>query len=71
MRQHIGVGQSQRVKQLEIFWPVSNTRQRFKNVPIDRTFHVTEGRDHLDRVATKTFEIGKTKIANLHREHQP
>ncbi|HXR40692.1 MAG TPA: CRTAC1 family protein [Terracidiphilus sp.] len=63
MRQHIGVGKAAAIKEIEIWWPVSGERQRFRNVAVDRTFHVREDRDRLDRVAVKPFEIGKTKIA--------
>ncbi len=63
MRQHIGPGKAASIKEIEIFWPVSGLRQRFKDVGIDRTFHVLEGRDVLDPISVKAFEIGKTKIA--------
>jgi hypothetical protein len=69
MRQHIGVGQAARIKEIEIWWPVSGQRQRFKNVAVDRTFHVREGRNVLDRVEVKPFEICKTKIAAPMEEH--
>ena len=69
MRQHIGVGNASVVKELEVWWPVSGLRQRFKNVTVDQTFHLTEGRDHLDQVPQKAFEIGKTKIAAPMHDH--
>jgi hypothetical protein len=69
MRQHIGVGQASQVKEIEVWWPVSGLRQRFKNVAVDRTFHLREGVDRLDPVVAKSFEIGKTKIAPIMPEH--
>lgn len=62
-RQHIGIGKATRVREIEIFWPVSGKRQIFRNVEADRNYHVTEGRDRLEPVHWKEFEIGKTKIA--------
>ncbi|MGA2807785.1 MAG: CRTAC1 family protein [Terracidiphilus sp.] len=69
MRQHIGVGQASSIREIEIWWPVSGLRQRFRNVAVDRTFHVKEGRDVLDPVEVKPFEIGKTKIAQSMHDH--
>jgi len=69
MRQHIGVGQAASIKEIEIWWPVSGLRQKFRDVPVDKTFHIVEGRDVLDPILWKPFEIGKTKIAQSMHEH--
>lgn len=65
MRQHIGVGQAKTATEIEVWWPVSGDRERFKNVPMDQAFHIREGRDVLDPVKLKPFEIGKTRIAEM------
>jgi hypothetical protein len=44
-------------------------RQKFRDVPVDKTFHIVEGRDVLDPILWKPFEIGKTKIAQSMHEH--
>ena len=64
MRQHIGVGLATSIRDLEIWWPVSKLRQHFSNVPVDRVFHILEGRDLLDPVALRPSEIGKTQISH-------
>ncbi len=64
MRQHIGVGQAASIREIEIWWPDSGLRQHFRNVKVDQAFHIREGRDVLDPVEWKQFEIGKTKIAH-------
>jgi len=64
MRQHIGVGSATSIRDLEIWWPVSKLRQHFSNVPVDRALHILEGRDTLDPVALRPFEIGTSKIAH-------
>jgi len=69
MEQHIGMGKASVIKEIEIWWPVSGERQRFRNVAVDRTFHVREGRNVLDRIEVKPFEIGKTMIALPMEEH--
>lgn len=69
MEQHIGLGKANVVQSVEIWWPVSGTRQVFHNVAVDRTYHVREDRNALEPVAVKTFEIGKTKVAMPMHEH--
>jgi hypothetical protein len=63
MRQHIGVGQASVVKEIEVWWPTSNTRQHFTNLPVDSAFHITEFNDTPEPIHWKQFEIGKEKIA--------
>jgi hypothetical protein len=69
MRQHIGVGKASSIREIEIWWPVPGLRQRFRGVPVDRAFHIREGRDVLDPIEWKPFEIGKTKIAEPMHDH--
>jgi hypothetical protein len=69
MRQHVGVGKAASIREIEIWWPVSGLRQRFRNVPVDRVFHIREGRNVLDRIVWEPFEIGKAKIAHSMHEH--
>ena len=69
MRQHIGVGKASSIREIEIWWPVSGLRQKFRNVPVDRVFHIREGRNVLDQIVWKPFEFGKTKIADPMQEH--
>lgn len=71
MRQHIGAGKAASIRELGISWPVSGVRQRFRDVAVDRTYHVREDANKLDGVPVRTFEIGKTKIAApLHDHHE-
>jgi hypothetical protein len=63
------LGHAASIKEIEIWWPVSGSRQRFRDVPLDKTFHVLEGRDVLDPITQKPFEIGKTKIVLSRQEH--
>jgi len=45
LRQEVGLGQAERIELLEIYWPTSDTTQRFRDVPLDRSIVVTEGVD--------------------------
>lgn len=51
------------IEEIEVGWPVSDQRQRLRDVPVDSAFPIREGRDVLDPVEWETIEIGKTKIA--------
>ncbi len=55
LRQHIGMGKADSIEEIKIFWPVSKTEQVFRNVAIDRAFHVKEGASTLEPVSYKRF----------------
>jgi hypothetical protein len=68
LRQHIGLGQAQKVESLEVRWPGSGTVQVFHHLPADRMFHLREG----DAVAVerklKSFHPGNSieSIEGIH-----
>ncbi len=43
LRQEIGIGKAPRVAHLEVYWPVSDTKQSFDDVPGDTGIEITEG----------------------------
>jgi hypothetical protein len=45
LRQAIGLGRAERIDRLEVYWPASDTRQTFGDLPVDRSIEVTEGAD--------------------------
>ena len=45
LRQHIGVGDADRVDRLVIRWPASGTVQTFNDLPVGRRIHIVEGED--------------------------
>jgi hypothetical protein len=69
MRQHIGVGKAQSIREIEIWWPESGIRQHFRHVAVDRAYRVREGATSLVPVTLHTFEFGKTKIAASAHDH--
>ena len=42
LRQHLGLGQAERVEMLEIHWPASGRTQRFHRVPVNRHIAIAE-----------------------------
>lgn len=42
LEQHVGLGKADRVARLEVYWPTSDTKQVFHDVPINQSIVVTE-----------------------------
>ena len=42
LEQHIGLGKSARIVNIEIWWPASNTRQQFANVEKNQVLAIEE-----------------------------
>ena len=42
LREHIGLGKAEMVTRLEIYWPTSDSRQVFENVPINQSIEIIE-----------------------------
>ena len=47
LRQHIGVGDAAEIMLVEVTWPVPRQVQQFRDVPVDRAFHIRQGNDAL------------------------
>jgi hypothetical protein len=56
--QHIGLDQAEKAQTVEVTWPVSRTRQVFRNVPADRTIVVTEGAGSYETLVRRPVSPG-------------
>ena len=45
LRQEIGLGKAEKVDVLEVYWPTSDTTQRFVDVDVNQFIEITEGQD--------------------------
>jgi tetratricopeptide (TPR) repeat protein len=43
LQEEMGLGKASRILELEVYWPTSDTTQRFTEVPLDRIVRVVEG----------------------------
>ena len=59
LQQHIGLGAAVRRVDVEIWWPTSNTRQRFTDVGKNRFFEITEFADAPHLLARPLLPLGK------------
>ena len=57
LRQHIGLGQLKKIERMEIWWPASNTRQTFTQVPLNQFFEIGEQEPKLRKLPHPTFEL--------------
>jgi len=58
LSQHIGLGKSARILDLEITWPVSNTRQHFSNVAINQFLEIKEFEKDYEKLERHKFRLG-------------
>ena len=58
MEQHVGIGGGRRVDELEVWWPASNTRQRFANVAPNQFIQITELATDYARLARTPVRLG-------------
>jgi tetratricopeptide (TPR) repeat protein len=57
LQQHIGLGKSAKIKSLEVLWPVSKTRQTFRDVDPDQFLEIKETADHYTKLERKSFDF--------------
>ena len=61
LQQHIGLGPSTKIANIEIWWPASNTRQTFSGVAPNQFIEIKEFAKDYTKVERKSFQIGSTK----------
>lgn len=57
-QQHIGLGKDARIKDVEIWWPTSNTRQHFANVQKDQFLEIKEFSQKYVKLERKPYKLG-------------
>jgi tetratricopeptide (TPR) repeat protein len=62
LEQHIGLGKSARISQLEIWWPATKTRQTFANVSKNQFLEIKEFAPNYTELERKSFPIGARKL---------
>jgi hypothetical protein len=58
LAQHIGLGKSARIVELEIWWPASNTRQIFTGVGKNQFLEVKEFAKNYQKLERHAFRLG-------------
>ena len=58
LRQSIGLGQADVIERLDVYWPCSNLRQSFHDVPLDCVIRIVEGEDRWQQLDRPAFQLG-------------
>jgi hypothetical protein len=58
LEQHIGLGKSARIVALEIWWPVSNTRQRVTGLGTNQAVEITELAKSFTAIERRPIALG-------------
>jgi ASPIC and UnbV/FG-GAP-like repeat len=61
LTQHIGLGKSARIVDLEVTWPASNSHQNFANVAADQFIEVKEFAKDYNKLERHSFRLGGSK----------
>ena len=61
LEQHIGLGRSARIQDVEIWWPTSNTRQHFAGIEKNRVVEITEFASDYKTVERQVVRLGGSK----------
>jgi hypothetical protein len=61
LEQHIGLGKSARIIELEIWWPASNTRQRVSGLEKNQSVEMTELTGSYSRIERRRVTLGGTR----------
>ena len=59
LRQTIGLGRSERVERLEIFWPTSGEIQVFEAVPLNAFLQIVEGERDFVQLPLQSFSFAQ------------
>jgi hypothetical protein len=63
LEQHIGLGKSARLVGLEVWWPASNTRQRFTGLAKNQVVEITELARSYTKIERHPIRLGGTRRA--------
>lgn len=63
IEQHVGLGRKARIVDLDVWWPASNTRQRFTRVGVDQFIEIREFAKDYTRLQRKSFVLGNSRAA--------
>ena len=71
LQQHVGLGKSARILNIEIWWPTSNTRQEFPNVGKNQWLEIKEFAKDYTRLERHSFRLGGPNRKVAGDAHRP
>jgi hypothetical protein len=61
MEQHIGLGHGARILTLEVWWPATNSRQRFEHVDKDQFIAIKEFATEYTKLDRQPYRLGGSR----------
>jgi tetratricopeptide (TPR) repeat protein len=58
LQQHVGLGKDAHIQEIEIWWPASNTRQHFKDVPKNQFLEIKELANNYSKLERHPYRLG-------------
>ena len=72
LQQEVGLGDALEIRSVTIDWPVSESAQVLKDVPMNRVVRIREGQQSFELLARPSVKLdGGTPGASPHQHHQP
>jgi hypothetical protein len=59
LQQEIGLGRAERIIALEVWWPRTDTTQRFEDLEPDRFYRVREGTGAPEEITRRRLALGE------------
>jgi tetratricopeptide (TPR) repeat protein len=69
IQQHIGLGKSAKINQLQVWWPASNTRQSFADVEKNQFIEIKEFARNYTKLERKAFRLGRADPVKERTSH--
>ncbi|OEK03157.1 hypothetical protein BFP97_17230 [Roseivirga sp. 4D4] len=66
----IGLGDAQSIDLLEITWPVANSKQAFRNIPVNQSIEIVEANDEIVSRSRTSLDFFKGNDQMNHSEHE-
>ena len=63
-RQEIGLGDATRIARLSLWWPASDTRSEYRDVPLDAMIGITEGEPEFERLEHEPIHFSAVRPAS-------
>ena len=63
-RQEIGLGDATRIARLSLWWPASDTRSEYRDVPLDAMIAITEGEPEFERLEHEPIHFSAVRPAS-------
>jgi hypothetical protein len=63
LEQHIGLGQGARILALDVWWPATNTRQRFSHVGKNQFIAIQEFATDYTKLKRQAARLGENRLA--------